>query len=488
MSRNLKITLAYDGAEFHGWQVQPGFPTVQGILAECLGRITGEDVLPQGSGRTDAGVHALAQVASVRLNSPIPERNLLIALNDILPPSVRVTGVEVVADDFHARHSAKAKTYRYRIYRGEICPPFLARYVYHDPYPMDEDAMMRASEYIVGTFDFTSFAARTRSAARAWLRQLRKAPESRSARSPNTICTMRPRARQIDADDEDATDALSLKQGNVRTVIRRCGCARRTSSATPCAETDFCITWCAIWWDFSAGGQRIAEGGGRARHSRRKKPQRCRSHRARLRAVPGQRGVRNVMSTVTQVATRETIISTNPATGEKLAELACATPEEVHEAVRRARQAQPAWQALPVNERVAVLKRFQRKLSEQRDEVATLISREAGKPTAEALTTEILVVLDAAEFCIRTAHSFLRDEPLPHGNLAMKTKRGKLVREPYGVIGIIAPWNYPFSTPAIETLAALVMGNAVVLKPSEFTPLVALELQKLLLAAGSIPT
>jgi acyl-CoA reductase-like NAD-dependent aldehyde dehydrogenase len=193
------------------------------------------------------------------------------------------------------------------------------------------------------------------------------------------------------------------------------------------------------------------------------------------------------MNTMTEVAAQNTIISTNPATGEKLAELACATPQEVHDAVRRARQAQPAWQALPVVERVAVLKRFQRKLSEQRDQVATLISREAGKPTVEALTTEILVVMDAAEFCIRTAHSFLRDEPLPHANLAMKTKRGKLVREPYGVIGIIAPWNYPFSMPGTETLAALVTGNAVVLKPSELTPLVALELRKLLVAAGLDP-
>ncbi len=193
------------------------------------------------------------------------------------------------------------------------------------------------------------------------------------------------------------------------------------------------------------------------------------------------------MSTVTEVATQSTIVSTNPATGEKLAELECATPEAVHEAVRRARQAQSAWQALPVSERIAVLKRFQHKLSEQREQVATLISREAGKPTVEALTTEILVVLDAAEFCIRTAHGFLRDEPLPHDNFAMKTKRGKLVREPYGVVGIIAPWNYPFSLPATETLAALVMGNAVVLKPSELTPLIALELQKLLLAAGLDP-
>ncbi|MGA2903387.1 MAG: tRNA pseudouridine(38-40) synthase TruA [Candidatus Korobacteraceae bacterium] len=159
MSRNLKITLAYDGSEFHGWQVQPGLPTVQGTLADCLKRLTGEDVLPQGSGRTDAGVHALAQVASVQLESSIPERNLVIALNDMLPASVRVNAVEVVPDSFHARHSAKAKTYRYRIYRGDICPPFLARYVYHDPYPMDEEAVIRASEQVVGTHDFTSFAA-----------------------------------------------------------------------------------------------------------------------------------------------------------------------------------------------------------------------------------------------------------------------------------------------------------------------------------------
>ena len=159
MSRNLKITLAYDGWEFHGWQIQPGVPTVQGTLADCLKRLTGEDVLPQGSGRTDAGVHALAQVASVQLESPIPEKNLVVALNDVLPPSVRVNSVQLVPDSFHARHSATAKSYRYRIYRGDVCPPFLARYVYHDPYPMDEEAVIRASEAVVGTHDFTSFAA-----------------------------------------------------------------------------------------------------------------------------------------------------------------------------------------------------------------------------------------------------------------------------------------------------------------------------------------
>ena len=193
------------------------------------------------------------------------------------------------------------------------------------------------------------------------------------------------------------------------------------------------------------------------------------------------------MTATTAPTVTETIISSNPATGEKLGELSCATPHDVHDAVARARKAQPAWAALPVNERVAVLRHFQQKVAERCNEIAELISREAGKPTVEALNTELLVVLDATAFCIRTAHRFLLDQPVPHGNLAMKAKRGRLVREPYGVIGIIAPWNYPFSTPAIETVGALAMGNAVVLKPSEFTPLVALELQKLLCASGLNP-
>ena len=181
------------------------------------------------------------------------------------------------------------------------------------------------------------------------------------------------------------------------------------------------------------------------------------------------------------------ILTVNPATGETLAELPSATPQDVSSAVRRAKEAQSQWSATPVAQRVAVLRRFQQILRERRDDVARLICREAGKPAAEALATEIMVVLDAAEFCIRNAHAFLRERPLSHGNPAMKTKRGKLVREPYGVIGIIAPWNYPFSIPAIETLAALVTGNAVVLKPSEFTPLIAKELEKLLGAAGLDP-
>ena len=182
------------------------------------------------------------------------------------------------------------------------------------------------------------------------------------------------------------------------------------------------------------------------------------------------------------------ITTYNPATCEPLAELRCTSAEEVLDAVLRAREAQPRWRARPVAERVAVLRRFQQLLRQNRDDVARLICREAGKPAAEALATEVLVVLDAAEFCIHKAHEFLRPQTLPHGNMAMKTKRGKLLREPYGVIGIIAPWNYPFSIPAIETLGALVTGNAVVLKPSEFTPLIAKELERLLLQAGLDPS
>ena len=127
--RNLKLILAYDGTDFSGWQVQPECSTIQGTLASAIGRITGEKVLPQGSGRTDAGVHALAQVVTFATKSVIPAANLVIALNDILPASIRVLDVKEVSLEFHARKSARAKTYRYRMYRNAICPPFLARYV-----------------------------------------------------------------------------------------------------------------------------------------------------------------------------------------------------------------------------------------------------------------------------------------------------------------------------------------------------------------------
>jgi len=157
--RNLKLILSYDGTEFAGWQVQPGRTTVQGELASAIGRLSGENVLPQGSGRTDAGVHALAQVVSFETGSAVPTENWMRALNDILPASIRVLEVMEAAPEFHARKSARAKTYRYRIHRGAICPPFLARYVWHYPYPLDEAAMIAAAEVVEGEHDFTSFAA-----------------------------------------------------------------------------------------------------------------------------------------------------------------------------------------------------------------------------------------------------------------------------------------------------------------------------------------
>lgn len=189
------------------------------------------------------------------------------------------------------------------------------------------------------------------------------------------------------------------------------------------------------------------------------------------------------MSTDAQIATRK-VVSVNPATGEILRELEVTSADDVHAAVARAHAAQPGWNELGVQRRIAVLRSFQRVLLEKKSEIARAITREAGKPLVESLLTEVLVVLDAARFCIENAYSFTHPEPLPHGNLAMKTKAGRILREPYGVIGIISPWNYPFSIPATETLAALVTGNAVVLKPSEFTSLVALELADLLHTAG----
>ncbi len=155
-----KTTLAYDGTPFHGWQVQPDLTTVQGTLAQAIQRITGETVLPQGSGRTDAGVHALAQVASFALDSPIPPANFHRALNHALPPSIRVLSIEHAPARFHARHSALRKTYEYRIHpSGSICSPMLAPYVWACPFPLDLATLQQAATHILGTHDFASFAA-----------------------------------------------------------------------------------------------------------------------------------------------------------------------------------------------------------------------------------------------------------------------------------------------------------------------------------------
>lgn len=156
--RTWKLSLAYDGTDFAGWQVQPGKATIQGCLERALGRLDDGRVAVAGSGRTDAGVHALGQVASCSVRHPIPGDGLLKALNRLLPPSIRVTEVVEVPVGFHARHSACAKTYEYRLHRAAICPPFEARYTYWQPYPLDEAAMCEAAARLDGERDFRSFA------------------------------------------------------------------------------------------------------------------------------------------------------------------------------------------------------------------------------------------------------------------------------------------------------------------------------------------
>ncbi|HEV2709554.1 MAG TPA: tRNA pseudouridine synthase A [Edaphobacter sp.] len=155
-----KTILSYDGTPFHGWQVQPGLPTIQGTLAHAIHHITGESVLPQGSGRTDAGVHALAQVATFSVEAPIPPANFHRALNHALPSSIRILSIEHAAPNFHARHSAIGKTYEYRIHpTGTICSPMLAPYVWACHLPLDLAILQQAATHILGTRDFTSFAA-----------------------------------------------------------------------------------------------------------------------------------------------------------------------------------------------------------------------------------------------------------------------------------------------------------------------------------------
>lgn len=153
------MTVAYDGTDFSGWQVQPDRVTIQGTLADAIERMCGERVLPQGSGRTDAGVHARGQVASVFLKAPIPAENFLRALNRKLPEAIRVLRVETAAAEFHARHSVRAKTYEYQIFRAEICPPWTARFAWALNRPLNVDAMKMAAARVMGAHDFTSFAA-----------------------------------------------------------------------------------------------------------------------------------------------------------------------------------------------------------------------------------------------------------------------------------------------------------------------------------------
>jgi tRNA pseudouridine38-40 synthase len=157
--RRIRVSLAYDGTEFHGWQVQPGLPTIQGALEKAVSEIDGGPVAVLGSGRTDAGVHALAQVAAFSLGNPIPLDNLRRALNRLLPPAIRILTAEEAAADFHPRYQAHSKTYEYRIFRGETCPPLERLYVHHYPYPLDAARIVELAPLFEGEHDFSAFAA-----------------------------------------------------------------------------------------------------------------------------------------------------------------------------------------------------------------------------------------------------------------------------------------------------------------------------------------
>ena len=196
----------------------------------------------------------------------------------------------------------------------------------------------------------------------------------------------------------------------------------------------------------------------------------------------------NAIQTPIDPATaKDRVIVRNPATGETVGTVPCFGSEEISAAVAKARAAQSRWAQTSIAERMKIVRRFTQLVCDEKDAIAAVITREAGKPLAEAISTEILVVLDAAQFLLSHVPEFLRPEPVPHANPVMKLKRGLLCREPYGVIGIISPWNYPFSLPSVQALTALITGNAVVLKPSEFTPFCSLELERLLRAAGLDP-
>ncbi len=157
--RNIKLTLAYDGTDFAGWQRQPNEPTIQACVENAIERVTGSGSLVWASGRTDAGVHAAAQMAHFETACPIPCPNLVKALNDALPASIRILHAREATAAFHARYSAKSKTYRYRILQAPVCLPFLARFVYHHPYDLDVQSMARAAKLLEGEYAFTSFAA-----------------------------------------------------------------------------------------------------------------------------------------------------------------------------------------------------------------------------------------------------------------------------------------------------------------------------------------
>src|SRR5438128_1954048 len=196
--RHFKLTIAYEGTDFHGWQMQSNKPTVQGEIVNVLERVTQERVFLHGAGRTDAGVHALGQVASFKTQSALSAEEFQRALNALLPPTIRIVAAEEVGPDFHARWSARSKTYRYRLYRGKVVPPSLWRYVLHYPFPLDEDKMRDAAARFGGSHAFASFAASTGSEEddkeRSTVREIYSTELVRSLDNEELVFTVRGRS------------------------------------------------------------------------------------------------------------------------------------------------------------------------------------------------------------------------------------------------------------------------------------------------------
>jgi len=156
--RNIKLTIHYDGSNYHGWQAQPDHPTIQSKLTSSIEKLTGKKVIVNGASRTDAGVSALGQVANIKIDTPIPTENLAKALTEILPDDIAVAEAADVPDEFDAISSVKGKLYRYTIYTGPVRPVLDVRHCWHIPTKLDTADMDKAAKLIIGTKDFKSFA------------------------------------------------------------------------------------------------------------------------------------------------------------------------------------------------------------------------------------------------------------------------------------------------------------------------------------------
>ena len=169
--QNIRLTVAFEGTSYHGWQIQPDVRTIQGVLSEAIGRVTGEQVTVNGSGRTDAGTHARGLVANFTTRSHIAPAQLVRALNSMLPRDVRVLSARRMPPGFHARRDAFSKAYRYQIFLGPVMLPHLAREYFHFPYKIDLEKMENATRQFLGEHDFASFA-RTGSTVSSTVRRI----------------------------------------------------------------------------------------------------------------------------------------------------------------------------------------------------------------------------------------------------------------------------------------------------------------------------